>query len=74
LGKRIFRISAEQALVNTEIVGKEINLVLKNGTVFFGILLRIENSVFVCKNMLGKRFQYAASEIRELIYDRPAVH
>jgi hypothetical protein len=74
LGKRIFRISTEQALSNTEIVGKEINLVLKNSTVFFGILLGIENSVFLCKNMMGKKFQYAASEIRELIYDQTATY
>jgi hypothetical protein len=74
LGKRIFRISAEKALANTEIVGKEINLVLKNGTVFFGILLSIENTVFLCKNMMGKKFQYDSSEIREIIYDQPAVY
>jgi hypothetical protein len=74
LGKRIFRISAEQALANTDIVGKEINLVLKNSTVFFGILLNIENAVFFCKNMVGKKFQYAASEIKEIIYDQPAIN
>jgi len=72
LGKRIFRLSAQDALSKTELVGKELHFVLLNSTVFFGILKKTENDCFVCENMLGKKFQFPTSEIREIIYDQPS--
>jgi len=70
LGKRIFRIKPELALQDSQLVGKEMNFVLHDRTVFFGVLKKVEGNVFKCQNMKGKNFQFAASEIYEIVYDK----
>lgn len=70
LGKRIFRLKPELALQDSQLVGKEMNFILHDRTVFFGVLKKVEGTVFKCQNMKGKNFQFSASEISEIVYDK----
>jgi len=70
LGKRIFRLSPQVALSKSELIEKELHLVLRSGAVFLGILKKTEGQVFFCENMGGKKFHFPISEIREIVYDQ----
>ena len=67
----MYRLSPSEAVSQKEhMIGKEINLVLMNSTVFLGKLLALDPTIFTCANMRGKKFSFPFSEVKEIIYDQ----
>ena len=71
MGKRIFRISPEQAVKDqAQLLGQELNVVLKTGAVFLGKLLKVDETSLFCENMRGKSVVFQAVDVKEIVYDR----
>jgi hypothetical protein len=75
LGKRLFRITPAELLQQKEtLLGHELQVILHNSTVFLGRLMQVDATQVQCKNAIGKPFQFAASDIKEIIYDKQSSH
>lgn len=57
----------EQAL--PLLVGKKINIVTRDGRVFYGILDKFENGMLYYRNMRLKKQKFPIMNIAEVIYD-----
>ena len=70
MGKRIFRLSAIEALSKTDFLScKDLSIVLNDGRVFRGLLIKTDEDTFYCENKLKNNFQIKITDIKEVIYD-----
>lgn len=70
MGKRQARIFAKDIPIKLlELVHKEVNILLKNGTVFHGIINNTASSAIHLTDMLGRKHIVEISLIAEIILD-----
>jgi hypothetical protein len=75
MGKRQTRIFAKDILQQLPlIINQEANVLLKNGTVFHGIIRQSTAPGFLLKDMLGRSHTIAAEDIAEIILDKEVLY
>lgn len=71
MAKRLSRYNTLEAIqqVLPQLIGKKINIVTKDGHVFYVLLNKFEDSTVKYQNMRLKSQQLAVDQIAEIIYD-----
>jgi hypothetical protein len=75
MGKRQLRIPGKNILTNTAVFsGKEVNLLLKDKTVFHGVVTGWDTQALFLKDMRLNIHTFLFSRIDEVILDNKAVY
>ncbi|MGK7388778.1 MAG: hypothetical protein ACNS60_00440 [Candidatus Cyclobacteriaceae bacterium M2_1C_046] len=71
MSKRLSRYKTIEAIQQAlpQLIGKKINIVTKDGRVFYVLLNKFEDSTLMYKNMRLKSQKMAIDQIAEIIYD-----
>lgn len=74
MSKRQKRVNTTKTIKASipEILGKNVNIVLKNGRVFFGQIISLNENILVYKNMRLKAHETPLDAISEIIIDLEA--
>jgi hypothetical protein len=68
MGKRQKRFTGED-LASEEIVGKEANVVKKDGTIFHIKILSLNSDHLIGEDLRKKKYKFALKEVYEIILD-----
>jgi hypothetical protein len=75
MGKRQIRIFAKDISNQLPaLIDQEVNILLKNGTVFHGIIRHSPGPSLIMKDMLGRNHALATENIAEIILDKETLY
>jgi len=75
MGKRQIIIPAKNIIENTAVLaGKEVNLLLKNNTVFHGVVVEIKELTVLLKDMLLNKHTFLIRQIEEIVTDQETLY
>jgi hypothetical protein len=75
MGKRQIRISGKNIPVNIAVLtGKEVNLLLRNNTVFHGVITGWDELTIIINDMRHNKHTFPLSRIEEIIIDNESLY
>jgi hypothetical protein len=75
MGKRQFRIPGKNILSNNAVLlGKEVNLLMKNNIVFHGVITGWDEKSILIKDMRLNKHTFPLSHIEEIIIDHTSLY
>jgi ribosome maturation factor RimP len=74
MGKRQTRIFTKELKEFSSIVGLEVNVLLRNNTVFHGKLLQIDQQTLTLKDLRLKKHVLLLIEVEEIMIDKEAMY
>jgi ribosome maturation factor RimP len=74
MGKRQTRIFTKELKEFPSIVGLEVNVLLRNNTVFHGKLLQIDQQTLTLKDLRLKKHVLLLIEVEEIMIDKEAMY
>jgi hypothetical protein len=75
MGKRQIRIFAKDISKQLPaLTDQEVNILLKNGTVFHGIIRHSPGSGLIMKDMLGRNHTLVMENVAEIILDKETLY
>ena len=74
MGKRQTRIFTKELKKFPSIVGLEVNVLLRNNTVFHGKLLQIDQQTLTLKDLRLKKHVLLLIEVEEIMIDKEAMY
>ncbi|MEZ4902941.1 MAG: hypothetical protein R2822_14900 [Spirosomataceae bacterium] len=73
MSKRLIRVfQADLVGRSAELIGQEINVILKSNQTFFGRCWKVENSIIFLKDQRKHNHTLAFTQIESVIYDQSA--
>jgi hypothetical protein len=75
MGKRLYRIFAKDIPSQlSNLIGTELNLILKDKKTYHGIIIRYEGQEIEFKDFLSGKHLIRLEEISEIVYDKEAAY
>jgi small nuclear ribonucleoprotein (snRNP)-like protein len=68
--KNLIRIKNIESFDLQSIVNKDINIVLKSGSVFFGQIISVQNNSLTLRDKIGTKHILPLAQIEEIIQDK----
>ena len=67
--KKLIRIHSPKAQDLIKYLGKDMNIVLKNGIVYFGVLTKLDKEQFFFSDKINNKHVKSLNELEEIVID-----